>query len=66
MEDHDKTFKIIWLKEGFREFNLVRFLPHSFSGSFDPFLRAVSFIRQEKFPGGRFSGRQFPRIAFRI
>ena len=41
MQDRDKTFEIVLVKEGFREFHSARFLLNSFSWLFQPFLRAV-------------------------
>ena len=44
MQDHDKTFQRVLVKEGFREFRSARFLLHAFTGLFEPLLRAVSCV----------------------
>lgn len=52
VQDHNKTFQIVLAGESFRELYSAQFLPHSFSGLLQPFLRAVPPVYMSVFLGG--------------
>ena len=52
MQDHNKTFQIVLVRENFRELYSAQFLSHSFSGSLQPFLRGLPPVYMSVFLGG--------------